>query len=226
MSREGRPPADNPWKPDASGSSSHRGKENPFARPYKGIIGGPPSSIRPFTPAGPSHTTTTAGPSRTTTSIRAARDRVNLPPQRAATPPRAQQRRVSVAGAGYRVPRRVPLTAAALYVDEARPPILAIPKPHHVCSICFELKSHPVSYVCGHSHCFVCIRVWLEKDWKCPDCGQEMHMAPFRHYGEEQSIADDYPFLTDDSRVALSFAGLSFPSPPAPVIILDVEDDP
>ncbi|KAJ7350496.1 hypothetical protein DFH08DRAFT_958163 [Mycena albidolilacea] len=110
-----------------------------------------------------------------------------------------------------------PLTAEALYIDDARPPVIATPKPHHVCGICFGIKSHPVSYLCGHSHCFVCIRVWLERQWSCPDCAQKMRMAPFRHYGEESSITWDYPFWTDDSRVSYSYEGLIFPRPPAPI---------
>ncbi|KAF8135295.1 hypothetical protein K438DRAFT_1786922 [Mycena galopus ATCC 62051] len=66
-------------------------------------------------------------------------------------------------------------------------------------------------YLCGHSHCFVCIRIWLEREWKCPECAQVMHIPPFRHYGEENSIAHDYPFWTDDSRVSYSFRDLIFP---------------
>ncbi|KAJ7315236.1 hypothetical protein DFH08DRAFT_972260 [Mycena albidolilacea] len=140
------------------------------------------------------------------------------------TPPRLRRARPgtrarlaaasAAAAPGFRLARSVPLTDDDLYIDDTRPPILATPKPHHICSICFSIKSHPVS------HCFVCIRVWLEKQWLCPDCGQDMHMAPFRHYGEEMGIAYDYPFWCDDSRVSYSFEGLVFPQPPASVISL------
>ncbi|KAJ7231596.1 hypothetical protein B0H12DRAFT_1239912 [Mycena haematopus] len=161
--------------------------------------------------------TANAGPTRSSTGNRAARNLANGVPR---TPPRRTH------DGGYRVPRRIPLTAEALYIDDARPPVLATPKPHHTCSICWSVKSHPVSYPCGHGHCFVCIRVWLEKHWTCPDCNTQMFMAPFRHYGEESSIAEDYPFWKDDSRVALSFSGLSFPRPPREVIVLDIEHSP
>jgi hypothetical protein len=50
-----------------------------------------------------------------------------------------------------------------------------------------------------------------------------MHVASFRHYGEEQSIEYDYPFWRDDSRVPYSFAGLIFPPPPVPLIYLDFD---
>ncbi|KAF8145912.1 hypothetical protein K438DRAFT_1991382 [Mycena galopus ATCC 62051] len=103
------------------------------------------------------------------------------------------------------------LCEADLYNDDARPPVLATPKPHHVCGICFSVKSHPVSYLCGHSHCYVCIRIWLGRRKTCPECTQVMHIAPFRHYGEELGIAFDYPFWVDDSRVLYSFEGLVFP---------------
>ncbi|KAJ7872154.1 hypothetical protein B0H14DRAFT_3439097 [Mycena olivaceomarginata] len=164
------------------------------------------------------------GPSRTATSIRSVRHAGTLSRRdRGLAPPLAP-----VARAGYRVSRRHPLTEAALYNDDARPPILAVPKPHHVCSICWAAKSHPVSYLCGDSHCYVCVRLWLEKQWTCPDCSHEMSIVPFRHYGEENSIEYDYPFWKDNSRVSYSFHGLIFPPAPAPapIILLDIEDSP
>ncbi|KAJ7704267.1 hypothetical protein B0H14DRAFT_3526694 [Mycena olivaceomarginata] len=159
--------------------------------------------IRPRNAAAPRRHSS-PGPSRTVTSIRSLRARV----------------------IEWRV--TTPLTEAALYNDNARPPVLAVPKPHHVCSICWAAKSHPVSYLCGHSHCYVCIRLWLEKQWTCPDCSHEMSIAPFRHYGEENSIEYDYPFWKDNSRVSYSFHGLIFPPAPAPgpIILLDIEDSP
>jgi hypothetical protein len=72
----------------------------------------------------------------------------------------------------------------------------------------------------------VCIRLWLEKDWACPDCKQIIFKAPFRHYGEEKSIEYDYPFWVDDSRVSYTFSGLVFPPSPAEVILLDIESSP
>jgi hypothetical protein len=70
------------------------------------------------------------------------------PPRRDTRPQRARPSGSSVndaSGGGYRIPRREPLTEAVLYNDAARPPVLATPKPHHVCSICCDVKSHPVS---------------------------------------------------------------------------------
>ncbi|KAJ7504114.1 hypothetical protein B0H11DRAFT_1905412 [Mycena galericulata] len=167
------------------------------------------------------------GPARTTTSIRSAREeesrRVDRPHRGSPTatpPPRNHQGGTTACG----VSRGEPLTAAALYDDAERPPVLAVPKPHHVCGMCRDIKSHPVSYRCGHSHCFVCIRVWLETHWTCPDCRAVMYDPPFRHYGEEKSIAWDYPWWKDTSRVSYSFQGLTFPR--APLAVLEIDDSP
>ena len=54
-------------------------------------------------------------------------------------------------------------------------------------------------YACGHSHCYVCIRIWLEKKWTCPECVQVMNAPPFRHYAEEAGIAHGY-FPTSDKK--------------------------
>ncbi|KAJ7606433.1 hypothetical protein B0H17DRAFT_1154058 [Mycena rosella] len=81
---------------------------------------------------------------------------------------------------------------------------------HHICGICTGVKSHPVSYVCGHSHCYACIRQWLETSWKCPQCMTVMHRPPFRHYGDEAGLAATYPGHDADS-VTYSWAGLPFP---------------
>ncbi|KAJ7805683.1 hypothetical protein B0H14DRAFT_2879126, partial [Mycena olivaceomarginata] len=66
-----------------------------------------------------------------------------------------------------------------------RPPSLTAKEPHHQCTICHCVKTHPVSYKCGHTHCFICIRVWLQISWKCPDCNQVMHGPPSRNYDVE-----------------------------------------
>ncbi|KAJ7300376.1 hypothetical protein DFH08DRAFT_979723 [Mycena albidolilacea] len=226
-------------------SSSHWCPNHPLR-----VYGRPPSHIGhtsphpPLLPTSPrrlipARSIRRDGASRASTSTRAARDLANrtprdydikmTPPRRDTRPQRARPSGSSVndrSGGGYRIPRREPLTEAVLYNDAARPPVLATPKPHHVCSICWDVKSHPVSYLCGHSHCFVCIRLWLEKDWACPDCKQIMFKAPFRHYGEEKSIEYDYPFWVDDSRVSYTFSGLVFPPSPVEVILLDIESSP
>ncbi|KAJ7017145.1 hypothetical protein C8F04DRAFT_1279940 [Mycena alexandri] len=118
---------------------------------------------------------------------------------------------------GYRLPREGPLTEQELYLDDARPSRILSGRLHHICSICNSVKVHPVAYLCGHSHCFTCVRLHLERDWKCPilSCGQVMHQAPHRHYPEEQAIAYDFPEWVNTSRVSYSWEGLIFPLPTA-----------
>ncbi|KAJ7182646.1 hypothetical protein C8R43DRAFT_940772 [Mycena crocata] len=48
---------------------------------------------------------------------------------------------------GARVVRDKPLVLADLYRTDTRPPMLLGIKPHHQCSICYNIKSHPVSCV-------------------------------------------------------------------------------
>ncbi|KAJ7472812.1 hypothetical protein FB451DRAFT_1399011 [Mycena latifolia] len=102
------------------------------------------------------------------------------------------------------------LTPRGITMDSPKGiPITAL-KTHHQCSICHNVKSHPVSYLCGHSHCYVCIRLWLEKDWKCPNCATTMHREPVRQYAEEDYLEDQYPGW-DVSRVEYKWDGLMFP---------------
>jgi hypothetical protein len=74
------------------------------------------------------------------------------------------------------------LTVDELYIGGARPVNLTTSddRAHHTCSVCLQVKSHPVMYVsilccqdyldiltdlpctrcqCGHSYCYVCIRM-------------------------------------------------------------------
>ncbi|KAJ7793386.1 hypothetical protein B0H14DRAFT_2927033 [Mycena olivaceomarginata] len=96
-----------------------------------------------------------------------------------------------------------------------RPPSLTAKEPHHQCTICRCVKTHPVSYKCGHTHCFICIRVWLQISWKCPDCNQVMHGPPSRNYDLEDWLSSAYPKIAaDGSRVTYSWSGLVFPSAP------------
>ncbi|KAJ6456318.1 hypothetical protein C8R47DRAFT_1227852 [Mycena vitilis] len=118
-------------------------------------------------------------------------------------------------GTARRKERVKPLTKEDLWLDDERPPVLAVPKPHHICRMCHDVKSHPVSYLlslhilhplrersyaCGHSHCYVCIRIHLESEWSCPQCEAVMYAPPFRHEGEEESLKFDYPWWRDESR--------------------------
>ncbi|KAJ7152680.1 hypothetical protein C8R43DRAFT_1127134 [Mycena crocata] len=84
-----------------------------------------------------------------------------------------------------------PLTTADLYLTDARPPPLEPTKQHHKCAVCLGIKSHPVSYRCGHSHCYVCIRTWLQNHLTCPECATVMHVHPDRQYAEEHALLAD-----------------------------------
>ncbi|KAJ7897376.1 hypothetical protein B0H13DRAFT_2337909 [Mycena leptocephala] len=116
----------------------------------------------------------------------------------------------SVTRFGLRV-REAPVTTESLYRTEGRPRDYEATQGHHECSICGGVKNHPVSYRCGHSHCYVCIRVWLDKSWKCPDCMTIMRCAPFRQKFEEKTLAAAYPGWGEDSVVDYSWTGLQFP---------------
>ncbi|KAJ7097103.1 hypothetical protein B0H15DRAFT_945776 [Mycena belliarum] len=123
-------------------------------------------------------------------------------------------------GRGAREIRERPLEREDLWVDGVGPTSLLPSKPFHKCTLCEGVKSHPVSYLCGHSHCYVCIRLRLEHHWNCPDCSSEMYHAPFRQYAEEAALEDEYPGW-DESTVAYSWSGLVFPKEPRIIIIPD-----
>ncbi|KAJ7510757.1 hypothetical protein B0H11DRAFT_2215501 [Mycena galericulata] len=150
---------------------------------------GPPSTIPRSLSGGSAASAPAVGPSvvRTTTSVRAAR--VTTTPLRRIVPRITYPRHVAEALPA----ERKFLMMRDLYLDELRPPDIEDFKVQHRCGICFELKSHPVSYKCGHSHCYVCIRKWFEKRGTCPECKTMVDCAPFRHWGEEAGIIADYP---------------------------------
>jgi hypothetical protein len=77
------------------------------------------------------------------------------------------------------------------------------------------------SYKCGHSYCYVCIRLRLEEEWSCPypDCNRVMQRAPKEDVGEAETVAADYPERVDKSRVAYSWDGLEFPYRPAAIYV-------
>ncbi|KAJ7899896.1 hypothetical protein B0H13DRAFT_2336753 [Mycena leptocephala] len=113
---------------------------------------------------------------------------------------------------GLRPGPRNLLTEDNLYLDDARPAWIDRPSIEHTCNLCHNLKSHPVRYACGHSNCYVCIRVALEMDWGCPTCHQDITGRPVPHDDEEATIAVDYPDW-DLSVVEYSWDGLTFPRP-------------
>ncbi|KAJ7715974.1 hypothetical protein B0H16DRAFT_1741595 [Mycena metata] len=111
---------------------------------------------------------------------------------------------------GRRVVREAPLDHDDLYIGQARPPQLDPAYEEQTCVICMGLKSHPVSYICGHGHCYVCIRLWLEHDWGCPECRITMTVPPFRVFTEDKIIARMHG-AWDLSTVDYSWEGLEFP---------------
>ncbi|KAJ7625129.1 hypothetical protein DFH06DRAFT_1325211 [Mycena polygramma] len=125
---------------------------------------------------------------------------------------------------GSRVERVVALTVDNILCTEVKPPAITTTRSHQTCGICLHIKSHPVSYRCGHSHCYRCVRVWLESDFRCPTCRTTMHMAPCRHYGEEDGIQLDHPTFVDRSVVDYSWAGLRFPKARKVPLVVDDED--
>ncbi|KAJ7666198.1 hypothetical protein DFH06DRAFT_1323328 [Mycena polygramma] len=113
---------------------------------------------------------------------------------------------------GTRAEREEPLTHDNLYLDDARPPPLEPgPDPAHSCGICLGVNSHPARTRCGHTYCFICLRMALERDWRCPECRQTIHKAPVPDVNMAQLIAVHYPRWVDASRVTFTFDGLLFP---------------
>ncbi|KAJ7175544.1 hypothetical protein C8R46DRAFT_1214015 [Mycena filopes] len=112
---------------------------------------------------------------------------------------------------GSRADRDAALTEAELWLDDRRPPSLDNPQAHHVCAVCKSLKSHPVTIGCGHSYCYVCLRLWIEKSWSCPHCNAFITKEPFRHWSEEESIRASHPEWDDQSGVPFTWDGLVFP---------------
>ncbi|KAJ7022284.1 hypothetical protein C8F04DRAFT_1194588 [Mycena alexandri] len=122
---------------------------------------------------------------------------------------------------GYREPRTTALTRADLYEDGRLPLPLQPLRPSQRCSLCTAVKSHPVSYPCGHSHCYACIRLWLEQDWKCPvtACRTVLRTEPHRHFAEEQALAEAFPNWVNTTVVTYNWEGLTFPKVPAEVVV-------
>ncbi|KAJ6625160.1 hypothetical protein B0H10DRAFT_2003939 [Mycena sp. CBHHK59/15] len=83
----------------------------------------------------------------------------------------------------------------------------------YCCSICQQLKSHPVSTVCGHTFCYVCIHHALDTSFKCPICSSMIHHPPHRVHNFEESLAASYPTQPDNTKVdwATAWKGLKFP---------------
>ncbi|KAJ7807757.1 hypothetical protein B0H14DRAFT_3482944 [Mycena olivaceomarginata] len=111
----------------------------------------------------------------------------------------------------HREPRLAPLKKATLYVDGRIPAHQSTSREYYRCSLCSNMKAHPVSYLCGHSHCYACIRIWLETEWSCPVCNEIMTRPPHRQFSEEDAIADMFPQWACSTQVEYSWDGLTFP---------------
>ncbi|KAJ7229598.1 hypothetical protein C8J57DRAFT_1534350 [Mycena rebaudengoi] len=140
------------------------------------------------------------------------------PPSRAATRIRAHADPARYDG--WRAEQETELTTEKLLLDDVAPPVKTTNQDHQRCGICLHLKSYPVLYVSlRHSHCYICIRVWLEHEWTCPTCRTTMYSPLFRNYEMEEGIRLDHPDWRDNSIVNYSFKGLRFPKPR--MIVLD-----
>ncbi|KAF8127736.1 hypothetical protein K438DRAFT_2000645 [Mycena galopus ATCC 62051] len=123
-------------------------------------------------------------------------------------PPPQKIRLINTRGA--RAPRAEPLTEEELYLDPARPDLIRRPDMAHVCRLCLNAKSHPVKFLCGHTACYVCVRVLLETSWACPQCSHKITRKPKPHAEEAAAIEQEHPGW-DKSKVSYSWVGLTFP---------------
>ncbi|KAJ7871163.1 hypothetical protein B0H14DRAFT_2570893 [Mycena olivaceomarginata] len=105
---------------------------------------------------------------------------------------------------GKRARRDIPLTANDLYLDDARPPSERPPS---------DAPLAGNRNKCGHSYCYVCIRLRLEEHWTCPrlNCNRTIRKAPTINVGEAETVEADYLDRVDKSQVSYSWEGLSFP---------------
>ncbi|KAJ7682141.1 hypothetical protein DFH06DRAFT_1318726 [Mycena polygramma] len=115
---------------------------------------------------------------------------------------------------GFRSPRVFALTEQDLYLSGERPETLsAEERPHHKCGICLHVKAHPVLCSCGHSFCYVCVRMALEYTWICPLCRGLMTHEPVQDWDSANAVRFDFPNRRDNSMVTYSWDGLVFPQP-------------
>ncbi|KAJ7336972.1 hypothetical protein DFH08DRAFT_964928 [Mycena albidolilacea] len=139
-----------------------------------------------------------------------AQDRANYEAWRLAHPPPPPTLRI-VHRRGKCTARQEPLEEDDLYLDDARPGDISLPELEHTCRLCLNAKSHPVKLSCGHSACFVCVRLLLETQWGCDECGQVVTRRPQLDVEEVATIERAYPGW-DQSKIAFGWEGLSFPA--------------
>ncbi|KAF8130505.1 hypothetical protein K438DRAFT_1999297 [Mycena galopus ATCC 62051] len=111
---------------------------------------------------------------------------------------------------GKRDPREQPLTKDALYQTAVRPEFIQHPRIEHTCHLCLNAKSHPVLMPCGHSACYVCLRLSLEMEWACPQCKLNITRRPVTHDAEAAEILAEHGDW-DRSSVGYGWDGLVFP---------------
>ncbi|KAJ7197312.1 hypothetical protein B0H12DRAFT_1245072 [Mycena haematopus] len=127
------------------------------------------------------------------------------------TPERIRTPRSGPIRQTQRAPRSALLTAEMLWVTDDRPPPQAAHHPDHECGICKSVKSHPVSFSCTHSFCYVCIHLHLERRLRCPTCKRRVYSPPFRNLEEDRTLAAAYPGRDDRSAVIYCWEDLIFP---------------
>ncbi|KAJ6473622.1 hypothetical protein C8R47DRAFT_1221429 [Mycena vitilis] len=111
---------------------------------------------------------------------------------------------------GVREERDEALTVEDLWRPGSGPPFIDSVVSQDNCTICLQLKSHPVFYKCGHGHCYTCVRVWLEEQWECPECRATISQEPFRIYAVEEFLTRVYGDW-DTSKISYDWSGLVFP---------------
>ncbi|KAK6966757.1 hypothetical protein R3P38DRAFT_3512285 [Favolaschia claudopus] len=140
-----------------------------------------------------------------------ARCRAYYEEWRKTRPPRPQPPKIRIVyKRGRRLPRQALHTEDDLYLDDARPNEISNPSLDYTCSSCLNAKSHPVRMSCGHSACYVCVRILVETDWGCPHCGKIITQKPKPNLEEERAIEMLLPGW-DMSRVSYSWHGIEFP---------------
>ncbi|KAJ7080719.1 hypothetical protein C8R43DRAFT_965689 [Mycena crocata] len=113
---------------------------------------------------------------------------------------------------GFQPVREGAFPEEEFYVGDARPEAESN-SDNHQCCMCFNIKSHPVDYGCGHTDCFICVRRLAETSWHCPQCRAKMHSPPQPCEKTEAKIAADHPEWHDPSTVTYSWAGLRRATP-------------
>ncbi|KAJ6461569.1 hypothetical protein C8R47DRAFT_1225816 [Mycena vitilis] len=136
---------------------------------------------------------------------------------------RANTSREVIAAPGIREDRYEALTVEDLWRPGSGPPFVDSVVPQDSCTICLQLKSHPVFYKCGHGHCYTCVRIWLEEQWECPECRAAITQEPFRIYAVEEFLTRVYGDW-DTSKVAYDWSGLMFPVLPSEPLVVSLEE--